>query len=880
MNVAQVIRRWMPASNSASLIRLAGLFLGFYTVALTLAPAVRDRSFDGLSELNWGHWFGMLMWAVVFYFLDRRIRKELPNRDVFIVPLVAILSGWGLLTIWRLTPFFGFRQTLWLGLGVVLFVAALRYKNDILSTLRRYKYLWLLAGFLLTALTFLFGTNPSGIGPDLWLGCCGIYFQPSEPLKLLLIIYLAAYLADRQPLMSGLVPLLAPTVLMAGIALMLLLVQRDLGTAWVFVFIYTILIYVASGKRRVLVSSLLILAVALVAGYLLVGLVHARVDSWINPWLDPSGSSYQIVQGLLALAAGGIFGRGPGLGSPGFVPVSHSDFIFTSIAEESGLIGAIALLLIILLLSLRALRISLLARDAYQRYLAVGVCAYLASQSLLIVGGNIRMLPLTGVTLPFVSYGGSSMLTSFAALLLLCLVSHETVNRATPVSRTRTTQAVGAGLLAVFGIAALICGWWALARGPDLLTRNDNARRTLSDRYVPRGALLDRNGELLSETIGVGGNYQRQYLHPELSSVLGYTHPNFGQAGLESGLDPILRGEEFQPPLDLWLNHVLYGQPSPGLDIRLSLDLVLEQQAAKLLANEVGAAVVLNASNGEILTMVSLPTFDANNLSEDWETLLESSGSPLLNRATQGAYLPGTALGPFLLAAARAQSTIPDPPAELSFAMDDLELDCVRQPLDPAVWSELIAAACPGALAELGIALGGENLLGLFNELGFYTAPALGLELRSQSMPSTLERPGPVAVGQEGLQISPLQMALAAAALTHYGQLPPAQIALEVEAIEGGWQQLEPEGEAVQALNNTLAQATAQNLASADLPIWEVTGQAIGDDGRIYTWYLAGTLSEQTEDGEARCVVILLESDKPALAQSTGQSLLLAAMSQ
>lgn len=880
MNVAQAIRRWMPASTSASLIRLAGLFLGFYAVALTLAPAVRDRSFDGLSELNWGHWLGMLMWALSFYFLDRRIRKELPNRDIFIVPLVAVLTGWGLLTIWRLTPFFGFRQTLWLGLGVALFIAALRYKNEILSTLRRYKYLWLLAGFLLTALTFFFGTNPSGIGPDLWLGCCGIYFQPSEPLKLLLIIYLAAYLADRQPLMSGLVPLLAPTVLMAGIALMLLLVQRDLGTAWVFVFIYTILIYVASGKRRVLVSSVLILTFALVTGYLLVGLVHARVDSWINPWLDPSGSSYQIVQGLLALAAGGIFGRGPGLGSPGFVPVSHSDFIFTSIGEESGLIGVVALLLVVLMLSLRALRISLLARDAYQRYLAVGVCAYLATQSLLIIGGNIRMLPLTGVTLPFVSYGGSSMLTSFAALLLLCLVSNESVNRATPISRTRTTQAVGAGLLVTFGVAALICGWWALARGPDLLTRNDNARRSLSDRYVPRGALLDRNGELLSETIGEGGNYQRQYLHPELSSVLGYTHPNFGQAGFESGLDPILRGEEFQPPLDLWLNHVLYSQPSPGLDIRLSLDLDLEQQAAELLTNEAGAAVVLNASNGEILTMVSQPTFDANNLSEDWETLLETPGSPLLNRATQGAYLPGTALGPFLLAAARAESTIPDPPAELSFAVDDLELDCVRQPVDPAVWSELIAASCPGAIAHLGISLGGENLLALFNDLGFYTAPALGLELHAQSMPSNLERPGPAAVGQDELQVSPLQMTLAVAALTHYGQLPAPQIALAVETTEGGWRQLEAEGEPVQALNNTLAQATAQNLASSTLPIWEVTGQAIGDDGQIYTWYLAGTLSEQTDDGEARCVVILLESDKPALAQSIGQSLLLSAMGQ
>src|SRR5690606_28097595 len=163
--------------------------------------------------------------------------------------------------------------------------------------------------------------------------------------------------------------------------------------------------------------------------YELVGLVHARIDSWLNPWVDPTNRSYQIVQALMAIAAGGMFGRGPGLGSPGFVPVAHSDFIYTSIVEESGLLGAIALLALVAFLVVRALRISLHARDAYQRYLAIGLAAYIASQSLLIIGGNIRMLPLTGVTLPFVSYGGSSMLISFFALLLLTLVSHDGVHR-------------------------------------------------------------------------------------------------------------------------------------------------------------------------------------------------------------------------------------------------------------------------------------------------------------------------------------------------------------------------------------------------------------------------------------------------------------------
>ncbi|MEX2162070.1 MAG: FtsW/RodA/SpoVE family cell cycle protein [Anaerolineales bacterium] len=469
MKISQPFRRLLHASVPASLLGLAALFLTIYAVALTLSPIVRDQVFSGLAQLRWEHWLGLAAWAGSFAILHRQVRKHFPNRDILLLPLVALLSGWGLLTIWRLTLEFGFRQSLWISVCSALFILALRFKDHILPTLRRYKYVVLLAGFAITALTIFLGTNPSGIEPRLWLGCCGLYFQPSEVLKLLLIIYLAAYLADRQPLTSGWLPLLMPTALMTGTALLLLLGQHDLGTAWVFIFIYMVMIFAVAGKRRVLVASLFILAVALFAGYELVGLVHQRVEIWINPWADPSGSGYQIVQGLLAVASGGTLGTGPGLGDPGIVPVAHSDFIYTSIVEETGLVGAIALLLLICLLCLRALRISLQARDSYQRYLAIGLAAYLASQSILIIGGNIRLLPLTGVTLPFVSYGGSSLLASFFALLLLCLISNDSANRAAPLTNPRPTLVIARVFLAAFGAAALLTGWWNVVRGPDLI---------------------------------------------------------------------------------------------------------------------------------------------------------------------------------------------------------------------------------------------------------------------------------------------------------------------------------------------------------------------------------------------------------------------------
>ncbi|MCW5876995.1 MAG: FtsW/RodA/SpoVE family cell cycle protein [Anaerolineales bacterium] len=872
MNVSAPFRRLLPSSLSAGLLRLAALFLSAYALGLTISPLVRERGLSDFGSLRLDHWLGLAVWLGAFFFLDRQTRQLLPNRDPLLIPLAALLSGWGLMTVWRLSPYFGLRQTAWIAVCSAVFLLGLHYRELLLASLRRYKYLWLLAGFLITALTFFFGTNPSAEEPRLWLGFGGVYFQPSEMLKLLLIAYLSAYLADRQPLTRGWLPLLAPTALMTGLALLVLFVQRDLGTAWVFIFIYTLLVYGAVGKRRVLLGSLFLLVIALVAGYELIGLVHQRVDIWLNPWADPSNSSYQIVQGLLAVASGGLLGRGPGMGSPGVVPVSHSDFIYTSMVEETGLAGALALLGAVAFLCLRALRISLNAREGYQRYLAIGLAAYLASQSLLIIGGNIRMLPLTGVTLPFVSYGGSSMLASFIALLLLCLVSNEGTRRAAPVGHVRSTLALSGLVLAAFALAAVITGWWTIARGPDLLTRSDNVRRVRSDRFVPRGALLDRHGVLLSHTQGSAGSYQREYLAPILGNVLGYSHSTLGQSGLEASLDPILRGEQYQPWLGLWLNHILYGQPSPGLDVRLSLDAALSEQASLALGAQPGAAVVLDAGSGEVLAMASAPGYNPQTLDQNWPQLSAAQDGSLGNKAVQGAYPPGGALGPFLLVAARSEGVVPDAPADLGFTLNERYSDCDRQPRNLDSWVDLVAAGCPGALAELGMALGGERLLALFEGLGFYSSPDPGIQERFQSMPASLSRPGAAATGQDGLLLSPLQMARAACALSNFGEMPATRLALEVKTDEDEWLALGGSGLARRALPDAFAASMAQQLANTPLGIWELGIRAYGPGGEAYTWHLAGDLAAQ--DGQSRCAVVLLENSEPTMARNIARALL------
>lgn len=796
----------------ARLLTLAAAFLFLYALILTLAPAARSRSW--VVDYRWQHWLGFAVWGIVFLMAHFQMKRHLPEADPYFLPLAAMLIGWGILTIFRLVPGFGLRQTAWLLVCGLIFLLGLRISPE-LHFLRRYKYVWLTGGLLLTALTLVFGTDPGGGNTNAWLGCCGVYLQPSEPLKLLLIVYLAAYLADRLPLSLRPLPLIAPTAVMMGLALLLLVVQHDLGTAFIFIFLYTIILYVASGKKRILLVSLVGLAAAGIAGYFFFDVVRLRVDAWLNPWLDPSGRSFQIVQSIMAVANGGTSGRGPGLGSPGLVPVAISDFVFVAIAEETGLAGTLGLLALLAFFVARGLRTALRAPDSFRRILAAGLIAYIGGQSILIIGGNIRLLPLTGVTLPFVSYGGSSLLTSLLALLMLLFISSQPDDEPAPLS-TPQPYLILAGLIGTGLVALSITNaWWAVWQGPTLLQRTDNARRSIADRYVKRGSLLDRSEVPINLTQGESGNYVRTYQYPALAAITGYTNPTYGQSGLEASLDPWLRGLQGNPASAIWWDHLVYGQPPPGLDVRLSIDLGLQRSADSLLGNRTGAIVLLNARSGEILAMASHPTFDPNQLDEQAAALLKDPLSPLLDRAAQNSYPAGTAMQSWLQAIGRT----------------------ARPPIN--------------------------NTTSLYTALGFYTTPELQLPVAVAGTPDQL------------LRLSPLQVALTAAALSHNGLRPPPRLAMAVKTPSQGWVVLPPLSEAVQALPADVVASATQALMVKSQPFWQWSGLA-GQTNKTITWTLAGTLPDW--QGTPLAIVVLLENANQQSAAYIGQQLLDTAM--
>ena len=796
------------------LLRWVALFMLLFSIILTLSPAVRAR---GLTfDLRWSHWFGYACWLVVFTLLHRSLSGDLREHDQYLLPLAALLTGWGLLTVWRLDSGYGLRQSLWLLVSGAAFVIVNR-KFQSLNSLRQHKYLLLSGGLLLTFLTLFFGTNPVGFGPRLWLGCCGLYFQPSEPLKLLFVIYLVAYLSEHIPIKLNWFPLFLPTLFVVSLAMLLLIIQRDLGTASLFILIYSAILFVATGRRRVLLVTVLALLLALVVGYFFIDLLRVRVEGWINPWSDPSGDSYQIIQSIMAIANGGLVGRGPGLGSPGLVPVALSDFIYSAIVEETGLVGSIGLVILYLLLLSRGLDISLHATDGFQRLLASGISSYLGLQSILILGGNLRILPLTGVTLPFVSYGGSSLLTSFFTLLILIRISREPDRDSPIVTETRPFSLIGMIFGAGFTLIALTTGWWAVIRGPDLLTRSDNPRRAISDRFVERGAILDRNNQPISVTTGESGDYYRSYLYPELSPVVGYTHPVFGQSGLEASLDDYLRGTQGNPTSLIFWDQLLYGTPPPGLDVRLSLDLSLQKQADQLLGGHNGAVILIQALTGELFAISSHPTFDANLLDLQGSDLAQDPESPLLNRAIQGKYPPGSALKPLIESKYRATR--------------------------PSV----------------------SQLLKLYENLNFFVPPSIRAPVDVSVQPES----------PEDLLISPLQLVLASAAMSNKGTIPAARLAMAVDTPNQGWVVFPELGTPIQFISAETAAEIIDDYASPRNLFWLHTGQAEAQ-GKVVTWCIAGTLADWS--GAPLSVVVLLEEDNILQAEFIATELMRTAL--
>lgn len=353
--------------------------------------------------------------------------------DPLLLPAAAGLSAIGQVILGRLgPPPLVLRQSIWLLLGVGILWAVLLLGRPV-ARLDRWRYTLAAVATGLVLLTFPLG---AGSGARLWLDLGFLFVQPVEPLKLALGLTLAGYLAERRELLyyarRHLGPLAVPATayllplgIVTGLALLLLFAQRDLGSALLVLGVAVGSLYAAAPRPAHLLLGAIPAALAAVGGYLFSPVVRQRIEVWLNPWSDPEGGGFQVVQALIALAAGGAGGTGLGLGRPDLVPAIRTDFVFVALGEELGLLGVAGTIGLYLVLLSRCFRLGLLARSEYNRLLAVILGLTLGTQTFIILAGTVRLMPLTGLTVPFISYGGSSLTVNYAILGLLAALSVE-----------------------------------------------------------------------------------------------------------------------------------------------------------------------------------------------------------------------------------------------------------------------------------------------------------------------------------------------------------------------------------------------------------------------------------------------------------------------
>lgn len=628
------------------------------------------------------------------------VRIFAPGADPAILPIVFTLSGIGITFVTRLQPDASLGQVIFLFLGVALMVGTLAVVKN-LEVVKRYKYVLGIAGIILLVLPMFIGTEI--YGSKLWIKIGSFQFQPGEFAKVLIVLFLAGYLAENRELLSisnrtvlGIkfprLRLLYPLFIVWGVCLLVVAFERDLGSALLFYTIFLIMLYVATGRVSYVIIGLALLAVGAFGMYQIMSHVQVRVAIWLDPFSDAQNLGYQIVQSLFSLADGGLAGVGIGKGMADIIPVVASDMIFAAIGEEMGLLGGSAVLLLFMLFAVRGLTTAARAKSDLAAFSAAGLTAAISFQAFTIVGGVTKLIPLTGVTLPFMSQGGSSLLASFVIVALLLRAGDEATGRSTEIANTSTDLATAgyrttvrgshmrrpaldtpeSGLLGRVALAnrltrtvflftalfAVLIGnitYIQVIKASEYQDMPSNNHTINKARFIKRGSIITADGLTLAESIQqADGTYARSYPNGNLAAhVVGYYSQQYGTMGIENTQNDTLTGSKDYSSWQNALNS-LAGISEPGNSVQLTIDSRIQRAAEQALAGRVGAIVALDPRSGAVLAWASAPTFDNTNIQAAIEAANASGGADtsMYDRATLALYTPGSTFKVLTLASA------------------------------------------------------------------------------------------------------------------------------------------------------------------------------------------------------------------------------------
>ncbi|MDR1017033.1 MAG: FtsW/RodA/SpoVE family cell cycle protein [Coriobacteriales bacterium] len=596
-----------------------------------------------------------------------------PNADPALLPITFCLAAIGILFVMRLNPDQSIKQVVWLFVGVAAMILTMVLVKDA-RKLGHYKWISMILGVILLMLPAVVGATING--SKIWLNFAGLSFQPGEIAKILIVLFLAGYLAENREMLSvsgrrhlGInfpdFRTLVPLLVMWVISLAIVAFEKDLGSALLFFGIFVIMIYVATGRKAYVLMALLLGIVGAIGLYQVFGHVQERVAVWLNPFATAQSTGYQLVQSLYALADGGLLGKGVGAGMPTLIPVVSSDFIFVAICEELGLLGGACVLILFVLFAVRGFLIASRAKSDSEAFTAAGLTASISLQAFLICAGTTMLIPLTGVTLPFMSQGGSSLLSSFIIIGLLLRVSD---NATGPGHEIESQSSFGEGVLGRIALGkrltAMIVSFCILFAGEtvnlayQMTIRADqvnampaNTQKLLQAKKQARGDITTADGVVLAKSVqNADGTYSRVYPQDSMAAqVVGYYSQQYGMSGVENTMSAQLEGQSGFTSISEMIQR-LANIDTPGDAVQLTLDSRLQQTAQQVLDGYDGAAICLDASTGAVLAEASAPTYDANQVTK----LLagktsgvvggsgRNSGSALINRATSALYAPGS----------------------------------------------------------------------------------------------------------------------------------------------------------------------------------------------------------------------------------------------
>lgn len=816
---ARAVRRIFSLLLRAFRVAAFGL-LRFFRVAVTVVPRISVElaligGAAGVALLGpalalsaGGRAIGTRMEPVLwltgaFVLAHLWLRLTRRQNDPVLLPVTLMLCGLGWTMLARTRSDLMPRASLAAGIGLflLLWLAQARW----VRRLERYRYLCMTLGLGLLAATVFYGREVHGA--KLSLGTDQFHFQPTEAVKMLLAIFTAGLLADRKELLvlgrprhrhPGWYDLryLMPLFLVWGVAEALLVMQNDLGASLLLFSIFAILLYAVTGQFFYVAVSGLLFAGGAVAAYLLIDRVALRITLWWNPWPLAEDKGYQTVQALYALGSGGLTGLGVGHGFPRLLPAVHTDLPFAILGEELGLVGTLLILLAYLMLLLRGVRAALKAGEEGGGLVALGLTAALGIQTIVIVGGITRALPLTGITLPFVSFGGASLVANLALIGMLIHLSGPAKTSRPDAFRLRSAE-WRAGARRVTALLALaLCGlggalyYWQWVRSSWLSFHPGNQRLALMETRVQRGALRDRRARVIVHSPRRG---QRRYVDGTLTApVTGYVHPLFGRTGAEKIAHRWLVGI---PPVRSLDEAARWVERHPrGNDVNLTLDLELQRVAARALGNRRGSVVALDPRTGELLVLVGHPSFHPGDVATRWEKLQREPQRPLLVRPTQGLYPPGSSFKIVTAVAALEAGVIrPESPCYCGggYAIGSYRIPCFRGTVHGRLsFGEALARSCNVTFARVGTQLGAKRLLKQAERFGLRRPLPGDLQTARSRIPAPDQKlrraiVAQIAFGQGPLAVTPMQMAMIGASIANRGVMMPVKIVHSAVSPEG-----------------------------------------------------------------------------------------------